>query len=250
MFKKVGFTLAEVLITLSIIGVVAMMTLPALMTNVQEQQAKTGIKKGINTLSEAGQMNNAVEGFDYSSFGNTNTGADDQSIFGLLQTRVQVDMARSTVAFNEDGEAVQNGRTDAAKIVLTGDADHDATNYTVMFLKDGSALAFRPADTVAVSAGENQPSQLPCNYTGIGRGFVAFYDINGERKPNILSNCTNGQANHIKDASVPTTLSNDTVDAADCSNKDQRVIKDQFMLFFNGSNAVPANSATAWAFYN
>ena len=38
MMKKTGFTLAEVLITLSIIGVVAMMTLPALMTNVQEQQ--------------------------------------------------------------------------------------------------------------------------------------------------------------------------------------------------------------------
>ena len=45
MMKKHGFTLAEVLITLSIIGVVATMTLPALMTNTAEQQAKTGLKK-------------------------------------------------------------------------------------------------------------------------------------------------------------------------------------------------------------
>ena len=35
MMKKNGFTLAEVLITLAIIGVVATMTLPALMTNTQ-----------------------------------------------------------------------------------------------------------------------------------------------------------------------------------------------------------------------
>ena len=38
MMKKNGFTLAEVLITLAIIGVVATLTLPALMTNTQEQQ--------------------------------------------------------------------------------------------------------------------------------------------------------------------------------------------------------------------
>ena len=54
MMKKNGFTLAEVLITLSIIGVVATMTLPALMTNVQEQQARTGIKKAINTKKRQG----------------------------------------------------------------------------------------------------------------------------------------------------------------------------------------------------
>ena len=67
MMKKQGFTLAEVLITLTIIGVIATMTLPALMTNTQEQQAKTGLKKGINTLTEAAQMNQAIGGFDYAS---------------------------------------------------------------------------------------------------------------------------------------------------------------------------------------
>jgi prepilin-type N-terminal cleavage/methylation domain-containing protein len=61
MMKKNGFTLAEVLITLAIIGVVATMTLPALMTNTGEQQAKTGLKKGINTLTEAAQMNEAID---------------------------------------------------------------------------------------------------------------------------------------------------------------------------------------------
>ena len=64
MMKKNGFTLAEVLITLAIIGVVATITLPALMTNTQEQQSRTALKKGINTLTESAQMNQAIDGFD------------------------------------------------------------------------------------------------------------------------------------------------------------------------------------------
>ena len=70
MMKKNGFTLAEVLITLSIIGVVATMTLPALMTNTAKQQAKTGLKKAINTLTEAAQMNQAIENYDYAAQNN------------------------------------------------------------------------------------------------------------------------------------------------------------------------------------
>ena len=67
MMKKNGFTLAEVLITLAIIGVVATMTLPALMTNTGEQQAKTGLKKGINTLTEAVTMNESVANFGFAT---------------------------------------------------------------------------------------------------------------------------------------------------------------------------------------
>ena len=38
--KKLGFTLAEVLITLVIIGVIAAMTVPTLMNNTQGQENK------------------------------------------------------------------------------------------------------------------------------------------------------------------------------------------------------------------
>ena len=65
MMKKNGFTLAEVLITLAIIGVVAVLTLPALNSNTQEQQARTALKKMSNTFSQAASMNVAIDGFDY-----------------------------------------------------------------------------------------------------------------------------------------------------------------------------------------
>jgi len=48
-----GFTLAEVLITLGIIGVVAALTIPTLMANYQKVQYVTGLKKAYAEVTEA-----------------------------------------------------------------------------------------------------------------------------------------------------------------------------------------------------
>lgn len=50
-----AFTLAEVLITLGIIGVVAAMTIPVLMNSIQENQFKTAYKKAFSVASQAWQ---------------------------------------------------------------------------------------------------------------------------------------------------------------------------------------------------
>ena len=52
-FPKSAFTLAEVLITLGIIGVVAAMTLPALINKTQHQELQTGLKKNYTVLQQA-----------------------------------------------------------------------------------------------------------------------------------------------------------------------------------------------------
>jgi len=51
--KKGGFTLAEVLITLGIIGVVAALTIPTLMANWQKVQEVAGLKKAYAEVTEA-----------------------------------------------------------------------------------------------------------------------------------------------------------------------------------------------------
>ena len=51
--KRVAFTLAEVLITLGIIGVVAAMTLPTLIQNNQKKQFQVGLQKGYSELLQA-----------------------------------------------------------------------------------------------------------------------------------------------------------------------------------------------------
>ncbi len=52
-FKFRGFTLAEVLITLGIIGVVAAITIPSLMTNYKANKLKTQFRKSYSTLAQA-----------------------------------------------------------------------------------------------------------------------------------------------------------------------------------------------------
>ena len=74
MEKKQAFTLAETLITLGIIGIVAAMTMPALIANYQKKELLTRIKKTYSTftnavnlaLAEAGTPDNITVVFDTS----------------------------------------------------------------------------------------------------------------------------------------------------------------------------------------
>jgi len=59
---KRGFTLAEVLITIGIIGVVAAITIPALITKHQEKRTVTQVKKIYSVLNEAARMAKAEKG--------------------------------------------------------------------------------------------------------------------------------------------------------------------------------------------
>ena len=60
--KKVAFTLAEVLITLGIIGVVAALTIPSVIINYQKKETVTKLKKVYTTLSNAAEMSIAENG--------------------------------------------------------------------------------------------------------------------------------------------------------------------------------------------
>ena len=60
---KKGFTLAEVLITLGIIGVVAAMTMPTVLSNYRKSQVVNGLKKNLALFSQAFQMAEAKHGF-------------------------------------------------------------------------------------------------------------------------------------------------------------------------------------------
>ena len=59
---KKAFTLAEVLITIAIIGIVAALTIPSVIANAQQQEFKTGLKKAVSVLNEAIQVNIAQDG--------------------------------------------------------------------------------------------------------------------------------------------------------------------------------------------
>lgn len=63
-----GFTLAEVLVTLAIIGIVAALTIPTLINSTQENKYKSGFKKNFRNINQAaiqikedyGSLNHAI----------------------------------------------------------------------------------------------------------------------------------------------------------------------------------------------
>ena len=71
---KKGFTLAEDLITLGIIGVVAAMTMPTVLSNYRKSQVVNNLKKDVAIFSQAIQMAEAKHGFmsDWELCENTN----------------------------------------------------------------------------------------------------------------------------------------------------------------------------------
>ena len=80
--SKAAFTLAEVLITLGIIGVVAAMTLPALIQKHQKQVTVTSLRKFYSILAQAKQLSEAQNGeMTYWQFPNTQTLADVEPFF-------------------------------------------------------------------------------------------------------------------------------------------------------------------------
>ena len=71
---KPAFTLAEVLITLGIIGVVAAMTIPTLMTHFQQEQTVTKLKKALSVINQAYRLSYDDVGEPESAF---NLGAEE-----------------------------------------------------------------------------------------------------------------------------------------------------------------------------
>ena len=232
--KKNGFTLAEVLITLAIIGVVATLTLPALMTNTAEQQAKTALKKGINTLTEAAQMNQSIAGFDYASLTSSDTeDSEAQSLYGLLATRASLD-------YQKNGEA--KGRLESHQ-GTSADATPE-TNF-VVFFRDGSALMYPKtlvSTSAATAAGTGSQAGTTMMDDNLVYGITAIYDTNGAKGPNVVSNCNSAALGVAQDVNE--------ADLTKACTKSTRVIKDQFGVRLRGSFAVPNGAAARWAYEN
>ena len=168
MTKRFGFTLAEVLITLGIIGVVAAMTMPTLMNSTNGAQYKTAYKKALSVLSQAVVLNVALDDYDLSQATETSTKATDgssASLYNLFNNRMNVvktDNGSSNVGWS------------------SGDAkfgNQAKSNYT-LFFNDGITFTFSTKDTGCTLNG---------NRAGLCYGVI---DVNGEKNPNKIVICS------------------------------------------------------------
>lgn len=183
-YKLKAFTLAEVLITLAIIGIVATITIPALMNNIQDAQLKTAWKKQYSVFSQATQ-----------SIINDNGGSGFKNIAGLYSHHTIRDFYLDKLKYIkkcDDNDAYGNcwtpvdGTGYGATKFLSGTKVH--TNNVPMGTGDAGAILVDGAFVLFAYQDNNCNSgNSPASYEGITNacGWITI-DVNGAKGPNIF----------------------------------------------------------------
>src|SRR5574344_651871 len=180
--KRSAFTLAEVLIVLGIIGIVASMTIPTLMNKVAKQEYVTGLRKAYST-----QMNGYAQLLA------------DEGVQQLEDTSVWQSMTGTCTpsdANDADCKPFFDGlkkyfRFSAVKAPsyqtywLKGTIDTDFTGKTVLAFADGSVMLYGNFYNSAYKRDATKSAQIAAGgghmYSKQGEIDI---DINGFKKPN------------------------------------------------------------------
>ncbi|MBQ8458699.1 type II secretion system protein [bacterium] len=195
LLRSAGFTLAEVLITIGVIGVVAAMTIPTIITNTKARQYKSTFKKTIATLSNAGRMAEAQYGFDYAGINktcNANSGSDNpesvQSICALLNGTLK----GATFYYGNSNLKVKNGgkyEPYSPYLDNTYSLKNFEKNPTFQF-SDGTLLVLSSAIGEHPCTGNGLRAGITDD--GFGTACYGIIDVNGTSLPNREIDCSEG----------------------------------------------------------
>ena len=158
---KKAFTMAEVLMVLAVIGVVAAMTLPRLSDNVDEQALVTGVRKAYSDLQIA-----------YDAMV-TRYGEPDGWLSGF---------GKDSTKRKEATELLKNRLKESLDVDLDcGDSDTGcmSTSYTDAYylkLKSGTGLAISIVNDLDFTCSNFQNKYYPCKFGNI------YVDVNGPDK--------------------------------------------------------------------
>lgn len=209
-----AFTLAEVLITLGIIGVVAAMTMPTLMNSTQGAQYKAAYKKALSAIAQGVTLNVALDGASFADVvkgtaGKTEKGkcsdsattSDCETVGSILNSRMNiVKVAGSTdLGYTLPEVKAETCTTTDGKETCT-EAATATTFDTYLFLNDGIMFGFNSTEkgcTNPKDAAEIGVTPVICH------GVI---DVNGQKGPNKLVTCDNGTSGATCKVSNPTDV--------------------------------------------
>lgn len=177
MKKFNAFTLAEVLITLGIIGVVAAMTMPTLMNQTNGAQYKAAYKKALSAISQAITLNVALEDnsfYEATATGDSGNYTTPNTVAKFLYDRMNVVKVGSNVGYTSTIETVA-GVSDGA-------------SNTTLFFNDGSVFQFNPSTAVKCHSEDGTIDDLTIAERRACSGFI---DVNGTKGPNKVVSDTN-----------------------------------------------------------
>lgn len=159
---KNGFTLAEVLVTLGVIGVVAAMTMPSLVTHYKEKQTVAALKKFYSILEQAIRLNQIENPEDYS-------GENIVSMFKTVKLCQPGDKSCAPMQYKQ-----LNGRNDGA----WGKLDAFSNNVYYALLVDGGIIRYASDSNCQTVRGTSEALKNRCGEFSI--------DINGNKLPNQM----------------------------------------------------------------
>lgn len=169
-----AFTLAEVLITLGIIGVVAALTIPTLISSYQKKEYVTRLQKGISILNNGVQLMMADEGV-YN--------------FDQLAFHKCYEASGSSISLDETARScINNYFSKYFKIVDYSKITNDTNFYPYTEVLKLNGTSGMTAGVFAISAYYGFLTQdgmllYPMSFPGIGDALI---DINGKQKPNQI----------------------------------------------------------------
>ncbi|MBD5403241.1 type II secretion system protein [bacterium] len=252
MTKRFGFTLAEVLITLGIIGVVAAMTIPTLIANTNGAKFRSQFKKTLSTLNQAGLMGQAQYDFDYSGATDacgSSTASDyaaenpegTMSFCALLNGTLTGQTAMGTVS-GITMKTTASGSTETASSYgdnITAHSPHVLTSvsdWLTYALADGSIVAFNNASKseagqdCALPLGTRMDSTWITNHPQC----MGFIDVNGTTLPNKEVSCTTDSDTNTN-VETPCIVKNDA-----------KHMTDIFPVIFHDATVEPASNAAKY----
>lgn len=166
-----AFTLAEVLITLGIIGVVAALTMPSLMANYRKLQTVTQLKKSVATLQNGFREIMAEKECDNWActdlYGADNDAANERIRTAMKKKFKIMKYCANDVSCHNAPINQRDGQGSQYTLLLLG--DHN------FILPDGVSVAFETSSA---------HREAECT-EGAFCGYVII-DINGVKPPNIL----------------------------------------------------------------
>ncbi|MBR1424739.1 type II secretion system protein [bacterium] len=196
---KRGFTLAETLITLGIIGVVATMVIPTLHAHIRILKYATQLKKDIATLKQVAIGGLAMNGLSYRDAAEpcTADGANDTSDEVLTLCALFNDTLTASL-YVEDASTLLTDKNIQYKVTKAAEGsgldylpeDGVPVGYHAYMLADGSMFVF-PEDAANCT-----------KEVSICQGWI---DVNGSSMPNKEVSCDGGNAN-ASDCSVSDNL--------------------------------------------
>jgi len=211
MTKRFGFTLAEVLITLGIIGVVAAMTMPTLMNQTNGAQYKAAYKKALSAIAQGVTLNVALDGGSFAdtvagTTGSTAAGTDGDSVGSILNSRMNIVKAANLAESGYDAAAKTNiAAVKSETCTKAADGTETCTDAaaainpdTFLFFNDGIMFSYKAADAkTCIKDDAAGAEDSPC---------YGVIDVNGTKGPNKVVACDASTSGATCKVSNPTDI--------------------------------------------